>query len=185
MSLSLPDTALPIDDSLPGLVGFTYADLYRPARLHELAEVFYQELNSHDAELHGKLRAYIAAEGARYTQKDEAEILVNAAPYLSAFTARLFGVVQERQQLVDNIKVQDPLWTFKTFLTRRAIKTFPVEAASELNAEMLDASFDRLCGEFFPEAIHLDRELRVAYVVSRLIEAEALEKAASTPENRP
>jgi NADPH-dependent glutamate synthase beta subunit-like oxidoreductase/NAD(P)H-flavin reductase len=167
-----------------GADGFTYADLYRPARLRDLAEVFYAELNSRDAELHGKLRAYIAAEGEGYTQKDESDILVNAAPYLSEFTARLFGVAAERRQLIESIKVQDPLWTFKTFLTRRAIKTFPAEAAAGLDAEMLDAWFDRFCQEFFPHAIHSDRELRVAYVVSQLLAVEALEKPQGEPDHK-
>ena len=176
MSIRLPNTALPTDEFLTGLDGFTYADLYRPARLRELAEVFYQELNNDDTELHDKLRAYIATEGEGYAQKDESEILVNAAPYLSAFTARLFGVTAERQQLIDSIKVQDPLWTFKTFLTRRAVKAFPAEAAVGLDVSLLNETIEALRFAVFPEAAKYDEELGMAYVVAHLLEAEILWK---------
>lgn len=113
-----------------GIENFVYADLYKPVRLRELAELFYSEIAVADANLHEALTNYIAARGAGYEQKTESAILTDAAPYLSRFVARLFRIENEREKLQDSVLEQNPIWAFKTFVQRRAIKKFNAEQAA-------------------------------------------------------
>lgn len=173
------------NDFALGVTGFTYADLYAPARLRDLAQAFYDALAAHDAALHTRLQTYLDAQGVGYTQKDESALLIAAALYLSEFVAQLFGVTNERAALITRIQAQDPLWTFKTFLTRRAIKAFPANVAQTLPLEQLDAAFSALCRTAWPDATaKYDAELSAAYAVTQLLEAEKIVKphVVATPQ---
>ena len=46
-----------------GIAGFTYADLFVPKRLADLAEAFYSEVAAQEPVLHDALRKYIDAQG--------------------------------------------------------------------------------------------------------------------------
>ena len=163
-----------------GIDGFSYADLYDTERLRELAELFYAELEAADAELHRALTEYVAARGAAYEQKRESEILIAAAPYLSRFVARLFDADRERERQLESVKAQDPIWTFKFFIARRALKKFTAEEAARLDAEKLDAELKGLRRTAFPETLVDDEELAIARLTVRLLELEKqLEKEAS------
>ena len=134
---------LPIDFPL-GIEGFTYGDLYRPARLRALAEAFYAEVESSDAELHARLTEYVAARGEKLKgTRAESELLIAAAPYLSRFVARLFRVEEERARLAESIRAQDPVFQFKQFVQRRATKSFPAERAAAVDVEAADAALER------------------------------------------
>src|SRR5947208_2460307 len=101
------DTPAPFDFQL-GIEGFAYGDLYRPARLRELAEVFYEEVRSVDAPLHAALMEYVGTRGERVAgTKAESDLLIAAAPHLSRFVARLFRVERERGRLAESICAQD------------------------------------------------------------------------------
>ncbi len=167
------DAAEPVNTNIKlGIEGFTYQDLYRPARLGELAAAFYAELETADASLHQALTEYLAARGAGYEQKRESEILIAAAPHLSRFVARLFEVERERERQVESVRSQDPIWAFKFFIARRALKKFTAEEAARLDAEKLDADLQELRRTSFPETLADDVELGVARMTVRLLELE-------------
>jgi NADPH-dependent glutamate synthase beta subunit-like oxidoreductase/NAD(P)H-flavin reductase len=155
-----------------GIDGFTYKDLYSPTRLGKLAEVFYAELEFADAELHQALTAYVEARGAGYEQKRESEILIGAAPHLSSFVARLFDVERERARQIESVKEQDPIWTFKFFIARRALKKFTADEAAALDAEQLEAQLQELRRTAFTDALEDDDELGIARLTARLLELE-------------
>ncbi|HEV2707952.1 MAG TPA: FAD-dependent oxidoreductase [Pyrinomonadaceae bacterium] len=153
-----------------GLEGFTYADLYRPARLRLLAERFYAEVARADAALHASLVEYIETRGERLAgTKQESELLIAAAPHLSKFVARLFGVEAEMEKLARDIRAQDPIFQFKTFVQRRAAKSFPAERAAALDAEALDRSLELLRRVAFADTLEVDRELGTAQTAVRLL----------------
>ena len=136
------DTTTPTDFPL-GIEGFTYGDLYRPARLRELAEAFYAEVGKEDAALHSALTEYVAARGANLKgTKAESDLLIAAAPHLSRFVARLFRVEREREQLGASLRAQDPVFQFKHFVQRRALKSFPAERAAGVDAEAADHALE-------------------------------------------
>src|SRR5215210_8225217 len=105
-----------------GIVGFRYSDLFDAARLKELAEKFYAELAEKEPVLADALTKYIASHGNGYEARVESNILTDAAPHLSAFIANMFGISREREQLQREIRAQDPIWKYKFFVQRRAIK---------------------------------------------------------------
>src|ERR1700755_543323 len=131
-----------------GIDGFRYSDLYKPERLKDLCEAFYARLSESDAGLHAALMQYTQVRGEGYEQKAESDLLVNAAPHLSDFVAALFGIEKEYAALTGEIKVQDPLWKYKFFVQRRAIKKFNSDAVALLNIAELNNAITALKKNF-------------------------------------
>ena len=166
------DTAAPNNFQL-GIEGFAYGDLYRPERLRDLAEAFYAEVERADPALHAALAEYVASRGERVRgTKAESDLLIAAAPHLSRFVARLFGVEREREELSESIRAQDPVFQFKQFVQRRATKSFPAEKAAGVDAEAADAALEALRRAAFADTLADDRELGVARTAVRLLEWE-------------
>ena len=167
-----------------GIAGFRYSDLYRAEKLKELAETFYAEVGEENPLLHEALTKYIAARGADYEPKTESKILTDAAPYLSDFIARLFGVTKERENLLRSICEQDPIWKYKFFVQRRATKKFTPEKINALNLSELDWALSEFKFAVFGETLIHDDELSIAEITVRLLSAEeALTKNSErTPE---
>jgi NADPH-dependent glutamate synthase beta subunit-like oxidoreductase/NAD(P)H-flavin reductase len=156
-----------------GVNGFSYSDLYKPERLRALAETFYDEIKSENAELHQALMQYIAARGANYEQKVESRILTDAAPYLSNFIARIFKIETEREKTEKSVEEQNPIWQFKFFIGRRAIKKFPAEQAVRFDLEKLNASLLNLEQTAFPEIFDpQDDELTISKITVSLLSIE-------------
>jgi NADPH-dependent glutamate synthase beta subunit-like oxidoreductase/NAD(P)H-flavin reductase len=153
-----------------GVSGFHYSDLYKPDRLKDLCEAFYAQLGKTDADLCAALMQYTQARGEGYEQKAESELLVGAAPHLSDFIATLFGIEKEYAALTNEIKVQDPLWKYKFFVQRRAIKKFNSDAVALLDIAELDAAVAALKKAF--DATSGDEELSVATLTTHLLDLE-------------
>ena len=169
-----------------GVEGFTYADLYRPERLRALAEHFYAELRREDAALHASLAGYLATRGDNLRgTKAESELLIAAAPHLSRFVARLFGVERERAAHAAAIRAQDDVFEFKSFVARRAPKRVPAEQALTLDLEATHAALDALRRGAFADTLTLDDELGTARMTARLLAWEKfVEKREGVDETR-
>lgn len=155
-----------------GVVGFTYADLYRPERLRDLAEAFYGELKRSDAALHERLMEYVRTRGAAFKGKAESELLIAAAPHLSRFIARLFRIEEERRAQIEAVRREDPVFAFKYFVARRATKNFPPEKVADLDPAALDRALAEFRRVAFPETLDDDEELAIARITVRLLEWE-------------
>jgi len=155
-----------------GVVGFKFSDLFDAVRLKDLAEKFYEELKEENALLHEALTKYIAARGEGYEARVESNILTDSAPYLSRFVAKMFGITREREQLEREITEQDPIWKYKFFVQRRAIKKYTAEKAAELNENELNEALRELKFASFDESLVYDEELAVSYIVDKLVQAE-------------
>jgi hypothetical protein len=161
-----PDADFPL-----GIADFTYSDLYRPERLRELAGVFYAELAQTDEALHRALMTYLETRGANLAgTKQESELLIAAAPQLSRFIARLFDIEAERAAHAAQVQAQDPVFQFKTFISRRAIKKFPAEKAVLHDAEKVHGALAELRRVAFAETLAYDDELGVALMTARLLD---------------
>lgn len=165
-----------------GVEGFAYADLYRPDRLRDLAAIFYAELAEVAPAVHAPLMDYVERGGEGYADKQESELLVLAAPYLSQFLARLFGVETERDRQIAAVQAQDPIWILRTFITRRATKKFPAAAAGTIDLAAIENAVDGLRRAVFPETLGDDDELGIARMTAALLEAE---KYLDKPEGEP
>jgi NADPH-dependent glutamate synthase beta subunit-like oxidoreductase/NAD(P)H-flavin reductase len=172
----------PANDFPLGVEGFTYSDLYRPARLRELTLRFYSEVEHEDATLYAALVEYTRARGANLKgTKTEADLLIAAAGHLSRFVARLFRVEREREAHMASIRAQDAIFAFKTFITRRAIKRVPAEKALTFDVDAVHAALDALRRSAFADTLALDDELGVARMTVRLLAWEKfVEKGEAT-----
>ncbi|HYG11813.1 MAG TPA: FAD-dependent oxidoreductase [Pyrinomonadaceae bacterium] len=168
-----------------GIAGFHYSDLYRPERLGQLTAAFYAGLQEEDATLYAALEAYIEARGTNLRgTRAESELLIAAAPHLSRFVARLFGVEAERAAHAERIKAQDAVFQFKTFISRRALKRVPPEKALTHDADALHDALERLLPAILPDAgaVASDAELGVARMCVRLLAWEEHLTKATTGE---
>jgi len=153
-----------------GIPGFSYSDLYKPEKLKDLCEAFYAELARTDAGLHAALTQYIGARGEGYEKKAESELLVHAAPHLADFIVRLFGIEEAYAALVSSIHIQDPVWKYKFFVQRRAIKKFNADAVALLDFAAIDTAYNELKTLF--DSVGTDEELSAAAITSLLLELE-------------
>jgi NADPH-dependent glutamate synthase beta subunit-like oxidoreductase/NAD(P)H-flavin reductase len=160
-----------------GIGDFTYEDLYKPDRLRDLAEAFYADLSEKAPEVHQLLFAYISSRGENLKGKPESELLIAAAPYLSHFVARLFNVEERREAMIEQVEAQDPIWAFKTFITRRALKKVTAERVATFDPLALDNELKTYWLLAFPETLDDDPELGLARATVRLLDLEkALDK---------
>ena len=169
-----------------GITGFKFSDLYEAAKLGELAEKFYAEVKEANPILSEALTKYIAGRGQNYEPKVESKILTDAAPYLSDFIARMFGASREREDLQNEILEQNPVWAYKFFVQRRAIKKFTAENLVDFNETELTLALTELKNAAFDETLVYDEELAIASIAQKLTTAEeALTKNQEiTPEIR-
>ncbi len=155
-----------------GIVGFKYSDLFDAVKLRELAEKFYGEVKEENPLLHKALTDYIESRGENVEKRVESNILTDSAPYLSKFVAQMFGINKERENLEREITEQDPIWKYKFFVQRRAIKKYPADKIAELNEAELNEALREFKFASFDETLVYDEELAVAFVVNKLVEAE-------------
>ena len=162
-----------------GIGGFSYSDLYDAEKLRRLAEKFYDTVKADNPILGDALAKYIETRGSGYEKKVESKILTDAAPYLSEFVAQLFNVEAERAALQKEINEQNPVWAYKFFVQRRAIKKFSAEKIVELNETELTEALRELQFAAFDETLVYDDELALATIADKLVTAEeALTKDA-------
>ena len=149
-----------------GLAGYSYADLYDPAKLRALFEEWHMELHAADAALAARYDAYRANLGADLGPQALSDLLVELAPTVSRFVARLFRVEDEWNEL--RRKTEDELHVFRfkdEFVKRRALKRKPEECTLEGGAKVLEGL--GLLGE------SQDDERKVALAIVSLLDKEA------------
>jgi NADPH-dependent glutamate synthase beta subunit-like oxidoreductase/NAD(P)H-flavin reductase len=154
--------------------GFKYSDLFDAARLKDLADKFYEDVAEKEPVLHQALTKYIASHGTGYEKRAESKILTDAAPYLSEFIAKMFGITREREELEKEVLQQNPIWRYKFFVQRRAVKKHKAEDIGSLNENELDLAVSALRNKAFDETLIHDDELAIASITARLLDAEEI-----------
>jgi NADPH-dependent glutamate synthase beta subunit-like oxidoreductase/NAD(P)H-flavin reductase len=172
IGISETETAPAGFDMKLGVDGFSYSDLYDAARLRELAERFYDEITTQNDILGKALKKYVDSGGQGYEAKVESKILTDAAPYLSEFIGRLFGIESEREELEREVLQQNPIWNFKFFVQRRAIKKYKAEQIADLNENELWLAITELRNAAFDGTLVRDEELSIAEMTGILLDAE-------------
>ncbi|HRA39098.1 MAG TPA: FAD-dependent oxidoreductase [Pyrinomonadaceae bacterium] len=159
-------------DFVLGIPGFNYSDLFDAARLKDLADAFYAEVADKEPILHDALSKYIATHGRGIERRVESKILTDAAPYLSNFVARLFGIKEAMAEVESAVLVQNPVWQYKFFVQRRATKAFKADAVGQFNeAELWEAVLE-LRNNAFDQTMVRDEELSIATMTALLVKAE-------------
>ncbi|MGD9631109.1 MAG: FAD-dependent oxidoreductase [Pyrinomonadaceae bacterium] len=156
-----------------GIPGLWFSDLFDAVKLRELAERFYSEVDEAEPVLGDALKKYIAAHGNGYEKKVESKILTDAAPFLSDFIARMFKISGERSELERTILEQNPVWSYKFFVQRRAIKKFKtIDDLAAFNEFELDEAIREFRSRVFDDTLVFDEELGVATIAKQLTDAE-------------
>jgi NADPH-dependent glutamate synthase beta subunit-like oxidoreductase/NAD(P)H-flavin reductase len=169
----IADSAAAADFDL-GVPGFRFSDLFDAVRLKELADKFYEEVAEKEPVLHEALTKYIAARGVGHEKRVASKILTDAAPLLSDFIARMFGIKSERAELEHEILKQDPIWRYKFFVQRRATKRYKAQDISAETFAELDEALRELRLFVFDETLIHDDELAVSEIAARLLDAEEI-----------
>lgn len=160
--------------NLTGISSFSYSDLYDPVRLKELAELFYREIEAADPDLGRRFIEYRNNRGSDILPLDESNLLVQLAPHLGRFVARLFQIEVATEKEQRSIGDEKPIFNFKrNFVLKRALKAYTREDAEGLDLDRLDQQMavleDAILG---PHHSNGDRELSVARSVVEMMNIE-------------
>ncbi|HEY2867665.1 MAG TPA: FAD-dependent oxidoreductase, partial [Pyrinomonadaceae bacterium] len=162
-----------------GIAGFRFSDLFDAVKLAELTDVFHAFLNEHEPIVADALKKYTSARGTGFEKRAASKVITDAAPFLSKFVAKMFHIEPERGELEKEILIQNPLWRYKFFVQRRAIKRYKAEQIADLNVNELWIGLTELRNYGFDDTLIRDEELSIAEMTAELLDAEeALTKDA-------
>mgnify|MGYP006274969679 CR=1 len=149
-----------------GIADFHYADLYNPARLNALLAVFDESVKYHDTELYTQFMAYRNTQGADLSPEQQSAILVNVAPYVGQFVAKLFNVESAHQAQKSTIQKEiESIFTYKNEVVEKLGVVFKGQTTEDWKIPDVLNRFDLLIEAGFPEAnLDNDPENRVARV---------------------
>ena len=157
-----------------GVAGFRYSDLFKSEKLENLADTFYQEVAEKSPALYEELANYIKTRGANYEPKIESKILTDSAPYLSSFITRLFHIETAETEQQRGVLEQSPIWKYKFFVQRQAIKKFTAATVLSLNQAEIDFAYSELRSKIFSDTLRYDDELAISEIAVHLLDTEDL-----------
>lgn len=164
-----------------GIKGYRYSDLYQPDRLKALAERFYEEVEDENPTLAGEFAAYRECQGRGLTPLSESNLILQMAPYLSVFLARLFHVETVRERMVEEAQEEQSIFEYKFFVQRRASKKYKPDQLAGLDFSGFDLQVEFLQQAAFPQTVNKkDPELGFALMVRELLRLEKQSSAALT-----
>jgi NADPH-dependent glutamate synthase beta subunit-like oxidoreductase/NAD(P)H-flavin reductase len=166
-----------------GLPGFTFADLHRPARLRELYDRFTAEVAGTEPELWQQWTQYREIPDSP-SPISRGNLIVQMAPHVSRFVARLFCVGPEAEALRAATAAYDDLFRFKIdFVRRRALPLLKGGAKAEAT-EADHAFVAALAASLRPEGASVpataDAEMALARAGCRLLDREEAARTAGT-----
>jgi NADPH-dependent glutamate synthase beta subunit-like oxidoreductase/NAD(P)H-flavin reductase len=166
------------------LPSFHFADLFQANKLAELTDIFYAEVRAQNPALFERFDAYRKVEGANFDVTETSAILVEMAPYLDAFVAKIFGVEEEMKTKKIIAGRERILFKFRRdFFNRRALKKHNGEQAQTFDGAALNQQLEALKKGFSGIPAD-DAELETAAGFSELWEIERTIKEPLTAENR-
>lgn len=146
--------------------GITIADLYRRSGLVKLDQIFLDFLRTGDEVMYKKLE-YARAHPDELLPKDDSALLIEIAPWLEDFIARLFNIETEVQQLAAKHHELAPLYFCKRqFVQRRAKGKVSDEELAGIDGLALEKELAAEFGAPFSELVF-------ATQVTQWMEAEA------------
>src|SRR6266581_344861 len=156
-----------------GVPGFRYADLNRVRRLEALDRAFLEWLRGEDAGLASTFETWRAEGGLE--KLAESKLLMEAAPHLGRFVARLFHVEAEHEALCARVRADQVLFKWKrTFVERRVFKDPPTapEELSRLDPAAVESAYREVVDARMTDAaLSADPERELAEVTMALLEA--------------
>jgi NADPH-dependent glutamate synthase beta subunit-like oxidoreductase/NAD(P)H-flavin reductase len=111
-----------------GLPGFSYPDLYDPARLRDLSSAFDAEVKNASPALFAEFEHYRDCRGEGMKPEEISDLLVRMAPELGGFVARLFGVEADRAAQIAAIRADfDTVFAYKNEIVGKVASRYKGE----------------------------------------------------------
>ena len=155
--------------------GFAFADLYDRDGLVRLDGRFCAHLRDADAGLFNRMMG-ARARPETLEAKDESQLVIDLAPHLDDFTAKLFGIEAEARSLAARHDALAPLYEVKRqFVQRRAVKDIAPDAAMALDGAALTRNIEALTGGTLTEEAYAAAVIQ--WLVDAAASADALEVA--------
>ncbi len=157
---------------------FTFQDLFKPEKLSELTNLFFNEIKGKDTETYQKFDDYRTKKGVGLSEIEISNTIIAMAPYVSDFVARLFGVEHElsihklraeREQIIFSFK--------KEFFTRRALKKVPEKTVGEIPLAQFDEQVEAI-RRHSPGVPADDSELAISAIVMELVRLDIKSKSS-------
>jgi NADPH-dependent glutamate synthase beta subunit-like oxidoreductase/NAD(P)H-flavin reductase len=147
-----------------GLPGYTYADLYNAARLHDLTAAFDAEVKAAHPELFAEFEQYRACRGEGMKPEAVSGLLVRMAPEVGGFVARLFGVEDQRAAQIAAIRADfDSVFAYKNEVVGKVASRYKGVDPATWDAAALRQQFAVLLAIAIEEApLKADREAAIA-----------------------
>ncbi|MBK6932407.1 MAG: FAD-dependent oxidoreductase [Saprospirales bacterium] len=164
--------------------GFAFSDLFQPLKLADLSGIFFREVRSKNPTLAYRFDVYRQNKGEGMDSTEISGLLVEMAPHLDAFVAKLFGLEAERKSHKIYAEKERILFKFRReFFSRRALKKYTSEQALLFDRRRLDDEVAALKKGFTGIPAD-DPELELAAGVSELWAIERSLKEPLTPETK-
>jgi NAD(P)H-flavin reductase/NADPH-dependent glutamate synthase beta subunit-like oxidoreductase len=163
-----------------GVEGFTYADLYSPARLKDLYDRFCQDVAAADPAFWAEWDAYRQDPDAPRSPVAVSDLIVRMAPYVSRFVEQLFNVSEAARDLRTRTADLDELFRFKVdFVRKRSLPL--VKGGAHVHRTPVDIGVVDALAAAFPS---LDRERAIAAAGCQLLDRETALRAEGTDEEK-
>ncbi len=154
-----------LSDSLHLKFGFSFEDLYTREGLVRLDVAFCEQLTASDAALSARLAA-ARQNPATLTNKQQSELIIEAAPHVEDFVADLFGISKELHALQARHHALAPLYALKRkFIQKKAISGVTKEQATAIDGAAIGAELESLFNGPMTEECFVEH-------VTRWLEAE-------------
>ena len=153
-----------------GVPGFKFCDLFESERLAELMDRFDEFVRQQDLDLFETFGNYKNQSETPLNAEQESELLVNMAPYVGQFLAKLFKIESQRDDLRYRIKDEvDTVFKFKSDVVSKVGKKFRKTNTQEWDIDVLHHGIELLLSIVFPNiAASSDLEYKIAYAATQL-----------------
>ncbi len=167
-----------------GIAPYSFADLFDPPKLAALHADFDRWFLATAPDAHARFASYAACKGKGMTNEAISEALLAAAPFVSQFTGRLFGVEAQLEALRAGVMDREPLWRFKRdFGKKRVLRDGAGKAWRDAGRDVAAAKTSALAAlsAVLPadHDAHSDEELFVARATLLLFEVDETARKAA------
>ena len=154
-----------------GIPGFSYADLYQPKRLQALSVAFDNEMQARESALFADFHAYRQCRGEGMAPERVSELLVQMAPWVGEFVARLFNVSDRRAQTMQATQGEfDTVFRFRKEIVGKLAARYKAENLESWDLTAIRQRFAALTEALIPSAQRdIDLESAVAELAINLL----------------
>jgi NADPH-dependent glutamate synthase beta subunit-like oxidoreductase/NAD(P)H-flavin reductase len=137
--------------------GITFEDLYSRDGLAKLDKAFVSELSDANADVHNRFVA-ARADRSHMEEKEVSNLLIDVAPHLEDFVAKLFKIQSQTKDLADKHDELANIYTCKRLFVQRAIKKrYKDKDVQDVDGDALRITLEKALGGELSEKLYADK----------------------------